>query len=635
LGAGDSGVGFQSGVEPDKTRSSERSLTGDFHLRAFLSWPEFDMTATQLDMVGSRSKPKVRCRHKPRHTVGWLLRALAALWLGIVAAASGNALQPLEIDGDLPAPVMDQLRIAASLEPADRSAATITRDLLRILRSEGFYGAAVRIERRDASPSFIISPGRRFSLAQLEAATTPEDLRAAHVARDAISLQVGDPLRAEAVIASEALALSALQERGWPDADALDRHVVVDHTNAQGQITYNFAAGPYTEYGAVQFSDSRWRPPFIERLALLPSGEPAKVSGLRAYQERLTSLGGVAQASVRLADPQPGTAQRDIIVQLTPAARHVIEAGLSFSTSEGGGVGGAWTRRNLLGGDEALRLFAKVSTLEQSVEARLAAPHFRRLDQTLTLLGTIRNEETDAFDQQAIEAEVDLTRRFNPVWSGGVHLGAELSHLTASSIELDTVSILTGVFAIYDTRDSVTDPSRGWRARASIAPITTFGDLRSGYVIAEASMRTYRRMSDHLILAGRARFGGLLGANLASVPIDQRFFAGGGGSVRGFEFQSLGPQSSIGEPTGGRSVVESSLELRWRGNGRWGAAAFIDAGIASPNASPEVGDLRAGAGVGVRYHFGFAPIRLDIAAPLDRRSDEASLHVYVGLGQAF
>lgn len=571
-------------------------------------------------------------------------KAAAAIMAGLIAVLiagpAAHARQTLQIDGELAQEVEDQLdEVLRSAQPLNAEAASLapaaTRRVLALLRSEGYYGASVQAAQREAGPIIYIRPGLRFGIEAIEAKTRPSNAEADAVALAATGLEPGAPLRAETVIAAEARALAALQEEGWPDAALLERQVVVDHNTAQGRVRLNFEAGAFSRYGDIRLADPDWREAFIRRLAPVEQGEVVQLSALRRYQARLTALDGVARASVALADPEASSEARDIRVELEASARNIVEAGFGLSTSEGGGVGATWTRRNLFGGDETLQLSAKLLTLEQSIESRLSAPHWRRLDQTLTLIALAGNEETDAFDRQGIEAEIDITRRLSPVWRGGVQLGLDISQLSTNGEETDTVLLFTGVTAVYDRRDSATDPTAGVRAAFQITPALALGDLQSGYVLGETTLQTYRRLGDRAVAAGRVRVGGLVGASVDAVPADERFYAGGGGSVRGFEYQSLSPTAADGRPTGGRSVVEASAELRWRGPGRWGAAVFADAGLASSDVRLDLSDLRVGVGAGLRYHFAFAPLRVDIAAPLDRRSDEASLHVYVGLGQAF
>ncbi len=582
-----------------------------------------------------------RLNSTPRQTrlQRFVCGALLGLGLAMVTGLSpAHARQTVEIEGEVSAELAQSLRTIVDSAPTNtpRTASpTVARRLVAMLRSEGYYGARVRPILRQNQLVYWVAPDGRFTVEAVAVTTQPETAEATEIAVSAMTLDEGAPLRAEAVIASEAAGLAALHEAGYPDAEALEREVVVDHDTHQGQIQYNFQSGPRSVYGDVLPQTTRWRPAFLERLADLPSGETAQLSALRAYQTRLAALNSVARAQVTLAAPEPETDRRDIEVSLTPAARHVVEGGFSLSTSEGAGVEGRWIRRNVFGGDETASVSAQLSTLEQSLATELAAPHWRRRDQTLTLHASTRNEETDAFDQLELEVSADVTRQINAAWTVGLEIGIDGSRIRSAGSEDDTVTVFSGLTANFDTRDSRTDPTHGLRASATVTPALTVGDIESGYVISEATLQTYRQLSPSLVLSGRVRVGSIAGASLNSVPADQRFYAGGGGSVRGFEFQSLGPRATDGSLQGGRSVVEASAEIRWRSEGPWGAVVFADAGNATTQTVPELSDLRVGIGAGVRYHFDFAPLRLDIAAPLDRRSDEASLHIYVGLGQAF
>jgi translocation and assembly module TamA len=142
-------------------------------------------------------------------------------------------------------------------------------------------------------------------------------------------------------------------------------------------------------------------------------------------------------------------------------------------------------------------------------------------------------------------------------------------------------------------------------------------------------------VSDTVVIAGRARLGTIFGAERDRIAPSRRFYAGGGGSVRGYGFQRLGPRDPVfDDPIGGRSLAEFALEARVR-VGNFGIVPFIDAGNIYTSPLPKLDDLRFGAGIGVRYHTRFGPIRVDLGTPLSRQRDDPRLAVYVSLGQAF
>jgi translocation and assembly module TamA len=124
------------------------------------------------------------------------------------------------------------------------------------------------------------------------------------------------------------------------------------------------------------------------------------------------------------------------------------------------------------------------------------------------------------------------------------------------------------------------------------------------------------------------------GAERAQIAPSRRFYGGGGGSVRGFGFQELGPKDPGNRPIGGRSLVEAAAEVRYR-FGNYGIVGFLDGGQVYTSSLPGFTDWRFGVGIGGRFYTNFGPMRLDIATPLNRKPGESRLAVYVSIGQAF
>ena len=138
-----------------------------------------------------------------------------------------------------------------------------------------------------------------------------------------------------------------------------------------------------------------------------------------------------------------------------------------------------------------------------------------------------------------------------------------------------------------------------------------------------------------MILAGRLALGSIVGGSLEDIPANRRFFLGGGGSIRGYEYRSVGPRIDD-EVVGGLSFWEASAEMRFRVAKNIGLVPFIDAGSAYEDPIPDFSEkIRVGAGVGLRYFTPLGPLRLDVATPLTRQEGDPTFALYVGLGQAF
>ena len=195
---------------------------------------------------------------------------------------------------------------------------------------------------------------------------------------------------------------------------------------------------------------------------------------------------------------------------------------------------------------------------------------------------------------------------------------------------------LTGNYDGTGPADVLSDPTKGLRASFAVTPTQSFGASNSAFFVLQASASYYFDLSGggRSVMALRALAGSILGGSNLSLPPDQRLYAGGSATVRGYAYQSIGPQFADGKPVGDKSVDAATVEFRQRIGQDWGAVAFADAGQASAGA-PFTGTMRVGVGVGARYYTSIGPVRLDIAVPLAPMPHGDSFEIYIGLGQAF
>jgi translocation and assembly module TamA len=182
------------------------------------------------------------------------------------------------------------------------------------------------------------------------------------------------------------------------------------------------------------------------------------------------------------------------------------------------------------------------------------------------------------------------------------------------------------------------DPTRGFRLSGRISPEISAhgGSFTYGRMQFDAS--AYRPVSDRVVVAGRVRLGTIIGAGVFDIAPSRRFYSGGGGSVRGYGYQQLGPKDMEGDPIGGRGLAEFALEARIRLSqfgGNFGVVPFFDGGSLTTEVLPDFADWRFAAGLGVRYYSSFGPIRLDVGVPLNRQKGDGPVAVTVSLGQAF
>ncbi len=577
--------------------------------------------------------------------------AALASAIAVSAPHTAHAETPVIVEG-----VSDEMReaISAALPPRDPpttlfeaervSEEAATRAMVW-LRSEGYYAATVtpQANERPASARLLVTLGERFRFAApaityLDAAP---DSESGDAVRRAISgVQEGEPAIAARVLDAEAAAVAALQNAGYADAEAGERRVIVDHATAAASVEFVLRAGARARLGDLRAEPAdALRARFVDRLQNWEEGDPYTPENLRRLRRDMSATGAASRVATRLGPPNE-SGVRDVILDVEPARRNAYEAGVSYSTTEGVGVQGEWTRRNITGRADALTVAATIAEQQQSLSAQLRRPHAAGLGQAMVFGATLDREEIDAYTRQgaSLFASVEATPRLRLAKTYGVTMSYDqFDDLSGNVTE---ALVLSGFGSIrHDTTTFTLDPRDGAISEARIEPAISTGDVSVGFVRFVGEARGYESFGreDSLTLAARIRAGWIetVSGDADDVPPDRRFYAGGGGSVRGYGYNSLYPEErdALGLSPGGQGLLEGSLEARWRFSNRWGATAFADAGTAFDDIG-DAGDLSWGVGVGVRYDLGFAPLRVDIAVPLDDRGGD-DYALYISLGQAF
>ncbi|HYD27586.1 autotransporter assembly complex family protein [Brevundimonas sp.] len=595
--------------------------------------------------------------------IRFVLAGLAALGV-VCASARAHAAPKAVVEGVEDADLRGRIEraIGETDDPAEtrfqarRRAAAAAEDAIAALRSEGYYAYEVEPDVSDGDPPQAIvriTPGQRFLVDDptVEWIATAPDEPSANAARAALKLEPGEPGRAADVLAAEGRAVAALTVRGYADARAADRRVVVDHADSTVRPTYQIDAGSLVRMDGIQLStEGRTRTRYVQRLAPWREGEVYDPEDVAELERRLLDTQVYDSVTVALAPKEQTTPDglRPVVVSLADRPKTTLEAGASYSTSEGAGVDLIWNRFNRLGRADTLTLEAHLAEIQQRAVARLSLPHWRKPAQTLVLSTEFIRELTDAYDREALLLRADLKQRIGK--TSYLSYGALVDLGTSAELEIDPVTLLPAklerdiaVISVpaslaLDYSDDPLDPKRGWRVSADVQPAYALGDENLWFARAQAQGSIYLPLDSggRTVAAGRLRMGAILNGRVPEVPPAYRFYSGGGGSVRGYEYQGIGPRlPGSDRPLGGVSLVETSVELRRELFGNWGAAVFVDGGSVGTEAIPDFSIVRFAVGAGVRYKLPFGPIRADVAFPLDRSNDQAAFQVYVSLGQAF
>jgi translocation and assembly module TamA len=546
--------------------------------------------------------------------------------------------------------------------------------LPQALQSEGYWGGSARIEiggvplgspellerleraggaRPQGDPlpvTIVVEPGPQYRIGSVS--VTPDSPAGAEAVAAALARPLGvapgDPARAGPILDAEQALKDRMLAAGYPLAGIANRETVVDHDRRSMEVAWRLAPGPLARFAPPEVEGmTQVEGEFLRRQASRLTNDLYSPERLERERKELMALGAFDSVRARAAERLDETGRLPVTFTFAERARHAIGASAAYETNYGPTVRLYWEHRNLFGRAERLRIEGEVARIgtggsidQMTYRAGIGYRAPGRFGRDLSLvvnLGALR-ERLDAYDRDAITGALLLERRFSerltlqagPVFDfGGIGPpdGGKLAPYQIAGVTF---------IGRYDGTDSLLDPGRGWRLNGTLTPSWSFRDSAPFAPLRLTASTYWDVLGDKRgILAVRGTVGSLLGGDRAEVPRHQRFYAGGGGSVRGYDYQSIGPRDDRNKPAGGASLLEASLEWRQRVWGDFGAVAFVDAGTVGTSTLPGFTDLRVGAGVGVRYFTAIGPIRADVAVPLVKQTGSSGYGLYVGIGQAF
>lgn len=555
--------------------------------------------------------------------------------------SDGHLLQLLEDTSRLKA-LKD--RPPASLFALSRRAEEDKPRLLAVLRSEGYFDSQVDVPPLAATTRPVpvvveITLGPRFTIETVDFDPTDEGAAEAlnPVAASDLGLGAGTPARSARVVEGEDRLVALLRRNGYPFAKVTDRRVVVDHETASMHVTFNISAGPAARFGPIAVSGlAQVETSFVTRLAPWTKSDRYDAAKLADYRDALRKSGLFSSVRVEPASSVSDDGSLPIDVTVSEADHRYVGFGANFSTSEGPGGRVFWGTRNLRGSGEKLEISASASAIAIGSQGKFTVPHFFDKSQSFQLSLETARETTDAFDSDNIDLVAKVERPIfidNLVATAGISFAHErVERIDADLRIFNLVGLPLGLR--YDTTENLLDPSDGWRGALSLTPYT---GPRVSFTTLRLDASVYRPLGDRVIAAGWASAGSIFGEDFFDIPPPQRFYSGGGGSVRGYAFQLVGPVDRRLTPLGGRSLSEVGAELRFGVFEDFGVAAFVEGGNVFGSTLPNPTEkLLWGAGTGLRYHTPVGPVRLDVAVPLDRREGvDDAFQIYLSLGQAF
>jgi translocation and assembly module TamA len=392
-------------------------------------------------------------------------------------------------------------------------------------------------------------------------------------------------------------------------------------------VTLHFTSGPRYRLGEIHQNQAFMNPEIVLAYLDLEVGAYYDADDLaRAYRD-LSDSAYFGQIEI-LPDVANATDEHVPVQLLLQPGTHIeYNVGVGASTDLGLRFRAGFRNNRINQRGHRLIADLGVSTVLQGLTTEYRIPLSDPRREWFSVTGAFSNEETDTFDNEVQRLGVRWTKAMTDTWLRTLSLDANReSFIVADDIETSR-SIVPAITFDQKRSDRDVFPRSGRRLGGELSGTDKAIGSTISYVQATAWLRWIRSFGDHTRLLARLNAGFTKSDDFSELPPSVRFFAGGDESVRGFDYESLGPTDADGNVVGGDNLLVASIEYERHLKGNFYGAMFVDAGNAFNNT-----DFKAevGAGVGIKWRSPLGPIRLYLGYPVSQTDQSLRVHLRLG-----
>jgi len=552
------------------------------------------------------------------HATGWAAEELKVVVEGVDREAAQNVLAHLgAVDAAL----------AAEEGRLQRALAAAVRDGMQPL---GYYGASFSSIRKANTLRIDVRPGPRIVF------TAPE----LHVDEPAASLPAIRALLAAPPFAAGAPLLHAKYDRfrdellrscrrlGFFSAAYRQSQLLVDPAAGTAQARLDLVCGERHVFGELEISGTRVHHDLLAALAPFRRGDPFDGDLLQRFERRLRDTAYFRELVVQMEPASDGTARVTVLADDMDTSRYELGAG--FSTDSRLRLRFNRDTPLLNPAGHSLRIQSEFSEPRRMVEALYRMPHHDPLDDVLEITAGLQGRTVQDTDSLTASTGLRHALKLFGDWSYRYGASVEFERYTIASEDQKRALYLMPATGISRTRLAPgIDPLSG----SAYSTAVDFSDRSIG---SPADFLRWRGSGkwltafpdDNTTLLTRLELGAILTDGFNQMPASLRFFAGGDNSIRGYDYESIGPRDTQGKLSGGRYLAVGSVELSHRVLNDWRLAVFTDGGGAFDDQDDR---LYQSVGVGVRWLSPIGQIRVDFAVPVrDHENSGFKLHISMG-----
>lgn len=546
---------------------------------------------------------------------------------------------PIKLEGLEHDPELAEYITEVALSPYKKNSETpfqfgkARADIIKALKAMGYYDSTVTVEE-NPDIVFHIKSGNQYTIDQIEIIGFDDPYT--------LPLAKNDRLIAQSVLNAQRQILNEISQKQCTYKLSVRHEVLLNHNEHTANLRFIVEGEKDVKFGTTGFKGNETiKNKYLFQFLTYQEGDCWTAKKVQQTKTALLETGLLSRVSIDVPDTSPESGRIPVTFILQERNPRKIRLGGQYSTWEGFGVNLESRHRNYFGSGEEVSATANASKFLQSLALDFEKPFFLSKRQDLNISATAKRQDTDAFEETNFDVQTSIDRKLSGDWSVNGGIGFEATNIDEKAGNRDTFGLVSFPAQLdFDNRDDTLDPHKGYNFSYGVRPFFDMLGVSDPFFKHRVTCTTYFDLSDSYfdpVLALRSSVGSISGSSTTNIPASKRFYAGGGGSIRGFGFQEVGPVSEDGNPVGGSSIVETTVELRLKLMNKFGSVTFVDLGGVYDESVPDFEDgIYIGAGIGLRYYTSFGPIRLDVATPVNKRerADE-EFQVYISIGQAF
>lgn len=514
---------------------------------------------------------------------------------------------------------------------------------LRYIQSEGYYDATIKTEvsEKEKKIIFYINKGQRYKVKEIflkHLDSSNSNIKVPNL--DDFNLHKGDFAIATEILLLQNFIAKAIEKNNCLLQLKVTHDAIIDRLDHSISIHFIINAGSSAKIKSSRFIGlSSVDSNYAKKLIPFKKGQCFSLALLTETQNLLQENNLFALATSEISAHKE--INDDVIIKfnLKEKKHRSLKVGFSYGSDLGFGATNVWHHKNFLGNGEIVKIAVFTNQREKLVDLIFTKSLYKKDYQTLKIGLSLEDFIFKSFNKKKGLAFLGIERKLNNLWATGFSIKYVHNILQGFKNTKDYSFFSTPLFIKFDTKDNFLNPSRGHELQLKTELFYSIKKEGHSFLKNEVMIAKYFpfRLKFDPVLAIRTVAGSIIGLKAMIIPINERFYIGGSGSLRGYNSHLSGKLDKTHSPIGGQSMIENSVELRTKIRNNIGLVFFFDSGNVCSSSKPVFYKrIFCGYGFGVRYFTGFGPLRIDIGFPLKKREKiDKAFHVYFGIGQNF